>query len=156
MLPALCIASAAIGQSHKAPTIPYPATYRGYDFSMGVDTGSRFYLGGYGKRTFAVRLAGLVAPGPGERGYGGSKLELENLLGEHARVSIDYEPNHPSYRGDSLVYAWAWGKSLNLAILESGWAKLDPNYNGRYLKEFLAAENEAKWLEFGLWAKPKN
>lgn len=139
-------------QKQPQRAIDYPPVFRGYEYSMGVDTGARFYLGGYRKRTHAVRLDGLWVPQAGESGYSGSKLELDTILGDHAQVAIDFEPNVPSYRGDALVYAWAWGKNLNVAMLESGWAKLDPRYKGRYLKEFQAAEAEARSLKFGLWA----
>jgi|GEM_PF-1525029 len=124
--------------------------------SNGVGIGIRRGRFGFGTNLERrVLLYGIATPRPGEKGYSGAMLKLENLVGRRADVFLEQEPanRNKTYRGADVRYAWAWGKLLNFEMVRFGFAKVtEEGRQGKYGPLLTAAEDEARRLKEGIWA----
>ncbi len=102
-----------------------------------------------------VRLLRIDTPERQEAGYEEARDRLRELIGGQP-VHLDFEvPGRPQ-RGDHgrlLAYVYVNGDNLNVEMVRNGWSRFWTVYGeGRFRKEFVAAENEARTHRRGLWA----
>lgn len=105
-------------------------------------------------RTERVRLLRINTPERGRRGYDEATAALRRAL-RGAELTLEFEqrgrPERDKY-DRLLAYVWAGDTNANVKMVRLGWTKFWTRYGaGRHAESFIAAENEARHAQSGLW-----
>jgi micrococcal nuclease len=100
-----------------------------------------------------VRLLRVDAPERDENGYAEATQELQRLLGDESSIRLEFEEEPKDEHGRTLAYLFVEGRNVNVDLVRSGWSAFFDRYGrGKYAKEFVAAEAEARRERRGIWS----
>lgn len=102
-----------------------------------------------------VRLLAIDTPERGQPWFNEASAALESMVvGHSARVEFE-TPNRPERDkyGRLLGYVFAGDVNVNVEIVRQGWSPYLSKYGeGRFAKEMVRAEEEARAAHRGIWA----